>query len=149
MVKGDLQYVFCTAEVSDTFSNHDTIKVTGNKEMRFHYGLNDEDFDEYSIQYYVIQESEAKEKEETQEAYEKRISDTFQVLPLPDMEKSLIGPEVINAWMFSIRREYPNILYRLLQYAVVNCPYLQYLESNGVNIRYKVTFSIPAKVRSE
>lgn len=64
------------------------------------------------------------------------------------MEKSLIGPSVINSWVFYICRAYPTILYRILQYSLVNCFYLQYFEFNVVNTHYKVTFSISSKIRA-
>lgn len=118
-VKGDRQHVFCSALASDFRANNATIQVTDNKEICLSYGLAGEDFGEYSIQN-VNEETEEVEEEdrqeerqqesqegrqedaqgdkqqETQEAYKKRISDAFQV-PLLDMEKSLIGPEVINS----------------------------------------------------
>lgn len=44
------------------------------------------------------------------------------------MDKSLIGPEVINSWTFYVCRIYPSIPYRLLKYVLVNCPHLQFLD---------------------
>lgn len=48
--------------------------------------------------------------DETEEAHIKRISDAFK-FPLPDVEKSLIGLEVINNWNLVVCRIYPSFPY--------------------------------------
>lgn len=102
------QNLFCTAQASDFRANYATISVINNKEVDIYYDLGEEDFGDHPSQTTNSVQGEEAEAE-TRGAYVKGISSAFQV-PLPDMEKSLIGPEVINGRVFYICRSYPSIL---------------------------------------
>lgn len=102
------------------------------------YDLCHEDYDEFPLG-----------DEKSKEAHTKRISDAFK-MPFPDREKSMIGPEVVNAWSFNTSRRYPSILYQLLKYALVNCPRLQYMEIKGMisdSDKYNIQLTPSDKVR--
>lgn len=73
---------------TDCHPNHTSIKMNNNKEVIMEYGLSEEEYGEYSI------ESDGEEEEQP---FNKRTSDAFE-LPTPDMDMSLIGPNVINDW---------------------------------------------------
>lgn len=84
--------------------------------------------------------------QETREALTQTTSGTLE-RPLPDTPKRLIRPEVINSWSFEIRGENPSIAYRLLKYALVTCPRLQYLEIiESVNLSSQIQLSPSQKI---
>lgn len=111
------QGLYCTAGLPDCCPNYTTICVNDDKEIVFEYGLGGIDSGEDSI------EEDEEEEEESQEASFERISDAFE-MSLPDLEKSLVGPDVVNCWKICICRAYPSIPYRLLKYSLANCPRL-------------------------
>lgn len=120
-------------QASDFRSNHTSINVNKNKKkVTLEYGLGHEDYGELPNQ-------------QGNDDQGKSISDKFE-LPLPGMEKSLIGPGVINNWSFIICRTYPTIPYRVLKYVLVNCPCLQYMDLQGMNINYDIRLSSSRKI---
>lgn len=58
-----------------------------------------------------------------------------------------MGPGVINSWKFYICRLYPSIPYRLLMYALVTCPHLQYFEMISMKTRLKIRLSPSQQIR--
>lgn len=60
---------------------------------------------------------------------------------LPDVDKNLIGLEVVNSWSLDIYRVYPSLPYRFLKYALLNCPRLQLLQLNCVITNYNILLS--------
>lgn len=110
---------------SDCNSNEATIRVENNKNIFLDYGLGPEDFGEFASQ---VGDPETPDSDDEEvEALIQRVSDAFE-LPFPDIEKSLIGPNVINNWQFIILKRYSSIPYKLLKYVLLNSPRLQFFE---------------------
>lgn len=115
----DAHYIVHASEL--LLSNHNDIYIRNNKDVLIEYGLTGEDFGEYPIQ----------EAEEATKAFE---------FALPDREKSLVGPEVINNWSFGFAR-FSSVPYRLLKYVLVYCPHLQHFNLYCLRTRYDIRLS--------
>lgn len=139
--------MFCVAAAADYQSNDTSISVNGTKEMVMEYGLDKNNLDEDSIEEEFDGEDEEQEEEERQAAFVKRVSDAFE-MPLPDVRKSLIGPDVISFWKFYICRTYPSLPYRLIKYALANSPRLQLLEYN-TRTGFKIILSPSCKIQRD
>lgn len=104
--------------------------------------MDKEVFGEFAVSnQHDYQEEDDEGAERRRAAHVKRISDAFE-MPLPDVGRSLIGPEAVNIWTFYISsREYPTITHQLFKYALVNCPHLQFFELNNARRSHKVLLS--------
>ncbi|GAA5797215.1 hypothetical protein HPULCUR_002595 [Helicostylum pulchrum] len=102
---------YCTATFDDFYPNETEIKVTDNSQLYFKYGLDYEDYF-YDDDCFVAQ------------------------VVLPDKQRSMLGPDVINQLNFTIRLENEDTLCQVLKYALTNCPHLQQftLENNNCQI---------------
>lgn len=131
--------LYHSIHATDHTSSNTSIEIIKNKEVFLEYGLGQEDFGEFPVQIARHrQEAQQEQQEEEEEEDPKRtppcsytvITNTFQV-PLPDINKSLIGPEVINNWSLYISRGYSSILYQVFKYIIMNCPRFHYLVLYG------------------
>lgn len=136
--------LYHTIEATDSQSKLTTsIRIKNNKQVTSLYGLGSEEYGEYRIT-----RDDGHAEEETREAYIQRISDAFE-LPLPDIEKSLIGREVINNWSFLTTRSYPSTPYRLLKYVLINCPHLQFVDLYCTGTHQRIVLSYGEKIRQQ
>lgn len=126
-LKGDRKLT-CDAVFTDNHSAEGAMGISDSKNLSFQYGLEYEDF---LVQFYM----EGIENElframnvmnEEHEEATKRIRSIE--MPLSDVEKSLVGPEIFNTLTISFSTVNETVPCSFFKYALVNCPNLSYLD---------------------
>jgi hypothetical protein len=107
--------------------------------LMIQYGLNSEDYADNNDD-----DEEARSAEDDEE-------EPFKI-PLPDKKKSAIRPEIIKCLLFMVEKRSESVLYKTLEYALINCLNLQcfklsYAGSTGCKIKATPYNNIDGKTR--
>lgn len=110
--------LYHSINANDLCPSNASIKIVKNKKAILEYGLDKEDYGEFPEQIAPHRQADDARRQEadpdrtppTEPTDPTLISNAFQI-PLPDINKSLTGPQVISNWSFNIFRDYSSIKY--------------------------------------
>lgn len=116
--------VYCDADFSNYRSAGVAMHIVDNKYISFCYRL---DYDDFKEQFNNDMDEDQDNDEETQE---KKLRTCSIEMPLPNKDKTVIGPEIFNRLSMSFNTISKAVPYNFFKYALVNCPNLSYFEAS-------------------